>query len=78
MLAVQAATLGSHASGMLAAAPQRPGQAGRAVGHRLPAGTAGGHRRSLKLAPRATGKDKQAQETVTGVVFEPFKGDQGV
>lgn len=71
MLAAQATTLGSRASGMSAAAPQRS-----VVGHRLPAGRAAGHRRSVKLAPCATGKDKQAHETVTGVVFEPFKGQK--
>lgn len=77
MFAVQATTLGSRASGMSATAPQRSGQAGGAVGHRLPAGRSG-RQAPTKLAPRATGKDKQAQETVTGVVFEPFKGEQGV
>lgn len=74
LCAATAAGLGSTAPGMSSAALQRPGQAGWPAGCRLPTGRSG-RQAPAKLAARATGKDKQAQETVTGVVFEPFKGE---
>lgn len=74
LCAATAAGLGSAAPGMSSTAPQRAAQAGWPAGSRLPAGRSG-RQAPAKLAPRATGKDKQVQETVTGVVFEPFKGE---
>lgn len=78
LCATTAAICGSHASSLSVTAPQRLGSTGRAAGGRLVTGPRSGRQAPAKLAPRAAGKDKQAQETVTGVVFEPFKGRRAV